>query len=263
MTASPTSTHLTLTKLLPVSELYGPVTQGEGAVLGLRTMMLRLGGCDGPAGNKGVLPACLWCDSLYSVDPEHKATWRRLPVWDIVRELRTLASHCWQVTITGGNPALHDLSSLIDILRVEGYGIAVETQGTLFREWLRWCDLVTVSPKPPSAGVCTPPTMVKRFIARVLSSQEGQAPARVALKIVVDPDSQEDYAYAKDLALWYAHAPFPTYLTCCTHADDTRDTLIARYQRLEARVLTDLDLPDVHVGVQWHVVVHGAGRRGI
>jgi hypothetical protein len=44
----------------PVVEVFGPTIQGEGAMAGLPTYFVRLGGCDW---------RCAWCDSMHAVDP--------------------------------------------------------------------------------------------------------------------------------------------------------------------------------------------------
>ena len=47
--------------LLPVSEVYGPVWQGEGPDTGRRCSFLRLGHCN---------LACDWCDTPYTWDDD-------------------------------------------------------------------------------------------------------------------------------------------------------------------------------------------------
>ncbi|CUH42006.1 7-carboxy-7-deazaguanine synthase [Ruegeria atlantica] len=44
---------------LRISEIFGPTVQGEGALIGQPTVLVRSGGCDF---------RCSWCDSLHAVD---------------------------------------------------------------------------------------------------------------------------------------------------------------------------------------------------
>src|SRR6056297_3563779 len=51
---------------LRVSEIFGPTIQGEGALIGVPTVFVRLGGCD---------YRCSWCDSLHAVDSAYRESW--------------------------------------------------------------------------------------------------------------------------------------------------------------------------------------------
>ncbi|PFV11560.1 7-carboxy-7-deazaguanine synthase QueE, partial [Bacillus cereus] len=41
---------------IPVLEIFGPTIQGEGMVIGQKTMFIRTAGCD---------YSCSWCDSAF------------------------------------------------------------------------------------------------------------------------------------------------------------------------------------------------------
>jgi len=62
-----------------ISELYGPVIQGEGAVIGNPTVFVRTGGCD---------YACRWCDSKFAVLPEHRGEWNSMSSEGVFEEVR-------------------------------------------------------------------------------------------------------------------------------------------------------------------------------
>lgn len=145
-------------KKIPVVEIFGPTIQGEGAMIGVRTTFIRFGLCD---------YRCVMCDSMHAVDPvrvKANATW--MTQAEIATALykqhggedATLPwGNCDWVTLSGGNPCMHDLTELIR--RIKGFDIligplriAVETQGTLFPSWLPMCDVITVSPKGPGMG---------------------------------------------------------------------------------------------------------------
>jgi 6-pyruvoyltetrahydropterin/6-carboxytetrahydropterin synthase len=49
------------------------------------------------------------------------------------------------VNISGGNPALHSLESLVEQLHAIDLLVAVETQGSLWRDWLGDVDRLTIS----------------------------------------------------------------------------------------------------------------------
>ena len=52
-------------KRMPIMEIFGPTIQGEGMVIGRKTMFVRTGGCD---------YSCAWCDSAFTWNGEQKAT---------------------------------------------------------------------------------------------------------------------------------------------------------------------------------------------
>lgn len=131
-------------KRLPVMEVFGPTIQGEGLVAGTQTYFIRFGLCD---------YRCTKCDSLHAVDPHSvKANAKWMIVPEIIEALKVLGGFAPWVTLSGGNPAIHDLTELVLELNRLGYKVAVETQGTLAPHWLHLVDVLTVSPKPPGMG---------------------------------------------------------------------------------------------------------------
>ncbi|KKL99173.1 hypothetical protein LCGC14_1817060 [marine sediment metagenome] len=246
---------------LPVAEIFGPTLQGEGALAGLKTMFVRFGYCDG-AGDGW----CKWCDSLFSVDPKNKAEWRFLDEEEIIAELEALQERprtaYRHVTLSGGNPALHQLGDLVQMLGHAGYRVHVETQGTVFRDWLCRCDSVTVSPKPPSAGECNIPRFLE-FMEKLTDARLRSG--RLILKIVVDPDRDDDYEFARRVldALDRLYYPrIEKYLSTLTLPTDYDVDVLARYKRLADRVVADPDFQNVSVLPQLHVVLWGH-RRGV
>jgi len=232
---------MTQERALPVVEIFGPVLQGEGRMIGAQTLFVRLGLCDF---------ACRWCDSLYAVLPEQvRANAERLTPEQIVARLATLNPHTPWVTLSGGNPAIHDLAALVERLHAQGRQIAVETQGTVFRDWLRACEVVTVSPKPPSSGMQTNYAQLDRFAALPQAN----------LKVVVFDDA--DYAYARDIHHRYPNVPF--YLQVGNHVgqDDTA-SLLAKLDWLGQRALADPTMGAAVVLPQLHVLLYG-NRRGV
>lgn len=131
-------------KRFPVIEVFGPTIQGEGVMAGKVTMFIRFGACD---------YECKHCDSMHAVDKAQiKLKAKYLTADEIVALVKQTdwSGKCPAVTLSGGNPALWDLTEVVSYLKAAGYYIAVETQGTIWKEWLAKCDLLTVSPKGPS-----------------------------------------------------------------------------------------------------------------
>ena len=183
---------------LPVVEVFGPTIQGEGILIGTPTYFIRLGGCDF---------RCIWCDSMHSVDEKQWASAPRQSAKTILNRLRSLPQGPEWVTISGGNPAIHPdglCRPLVDNLHMNKYKVAVETQGTIFNSWLNSCDLVTVSPKGPSAGNITEATALGAFV--------GQCDVFVVFKFVIGNDQDLGYADAVVGALHSESIRYPIYL---------------------------------------------------
>src|SRR5271165_5967714 len=146
---------------LPVVELFGPTIQGEGPDAGVPAYFVRFGGCD---------YRCAWCDSLHAVEPaEVRANAEKLGVDDIVERLNGLESGPDLVVLSGGNPALLELGPLVLALQRTGKRVAVETQGSRWRDWLGTVDRLVISPKPPSSSMATPEHLdeLRCFMAQV------------------------------------------------------------------------------------------------
>jgi 7-carboxy-7-deazaguanine synthase len=164
-------------KKLPVMEIFGPTFQGEGMMAGRKTHFLRFGGCG---------YRCSWCDTLYAVLPAQvKAGRKMMTPEEIIGQLKALPAAQW-VTLTGGDPAMHDLSELRRALTDGGFFTCIETQGQFWKPWMAYLDVVTLSPKPPSSG------MADKIDWEVIA--EYSRAERLAVKIVVF--DEEDYVWA-------------------------------------------------------------------
>lgn len=228
-------------KTFPIIEIFGPVIQGEGAMIGHPTHFVRLGGCD---------YRCAWCDTIYAVLPDEvRANSVPMTAGQIVERLRELNPRTPWITLSGGNPALHHLDTLIDMLIEAGFGIAVETQGSLYRSWLERCSLVTVSPKPPSSGMSQDLSTLTRFM---------DLPG-INLKVVVFDDADLDFA--RDVHSRYPDVPLYLQVGNDLEQDD-RDSLLAKLNWLSTQTLDDPVLCDAIVLPQLHVLLYG-NRRGV
>jgi 7-carboxy-7-deazaguanine synthase len=229
------------TKRYPIIEIFGPVIQGEGAMIGQQTHFVRLGGCD---------YRCAWCDTMYAVLPEEvRANSSPMTPEQIVERLQDLNPATPWVTLSGGNPALHQLDPLIESLSEAGYKTAVETQGTIYRRWLEQCALVTVSPKPPSSGMNQDLSTLERFTAL----------PGINFKIVVFDEADLDFA--RDVHRRYPSIPF--YLQVGNDLEhDDRDSLLQKLDWLSNKALSDPELSGAVVLPQLHVLLYG-NRRGV
>jgi len=123
---------------MDVHEMYCCL-QGEGALVGLPSVLLRLQGCPF---------RCRWCDSTYA--------WKYGQGVDLTPERIVEQVDRWRcefVIVTGGEPmADADLSlrpgliELTHLLWKAGKHVTIETAGVLFTPDLA-CDLMSISPK--------------------------------------------------------------------------------------------------------------------
>ncbi len=177
--------------LLRIAEIFGPTIQGEGALIGEPTVFVRTGGCD---------YRCAWCDSLHAVDTAYRHGWAAMTtevVWDEI--LRLSKGHPITVSLSGGNPAIHDFTQLIALGHEKGYRFACETQGSIAKPWFGDLDTLVLSPKPPSS---TETVDWDAFDGCLLAAKGA---AKVVMKIVIFDDV--DYAWARTAAERYHDLP--------------------------------------------------------
>lgn len=250
-----------------ISEIYGPVIQGEGPVAGVPTVFVRLGGCDYNCGidrRTGKEVGDFVCDSLYAVLPKFKDQWIKMTVEEVMSTVLHLTHKTpVLVTLSGGNPALQDCGPLIDEGKQLGYSFAIETQGTKFdSRWWSLLEWVVLSPKPPSSKMETDWEKLSTCI------RVAQTAKNWATKIVVF--DEEDYEYAKKV--WDEYHPKNFYLQAGTKSPyrDTssfetmamfRNDILTKLNWLSEKVIED-QWYGVRVLPQIHALVHGA-KRGV
>ncbi len=171
-----------VSKKLVVNEIFGPTFQGEGLEIGTFTVFVRLASCDFK---------CAWCDTLHAVDPIYKDQWHKLTAYEIMEEVQKLTKKKCTITISGGNPALQDLNELLDLGHEMGYKFALETQGSVSKEWFSKLEVLAISPKPPSAKVETKIQDIKH------SLKKANITTKTFLKVVIFDEL--DYKFALDL----------------------------------------------------------------
>ncbi|HJE20048.1 7-carboxy-7-deazaguanine synthase QueE [Aliicoccus persicus] len=234
---------------VPVLEIFGPTFQGEGAVIGQKTMFVRTAGCD---------YRCSWCDSAFTWDGSQKDNISMMTSDDIFESLDRLAKDNYNhVTISGGNPLLNKgLSEFVEAAKARGIRLAIETQGTKYQDWLPLIDDVTISPKPPSSGMKTDFKKLEFMMNRL-------NPAQYNLKVVVFDD--KDFEHAKEVHAKYPNIEFYVqvgnpYLG--ERVENHTEKLLARYEQLVDKVMNDKELQNVRVLPQLHTLLW-SNKQGV
>ncbi|RIV17524.1 7-carboxy-7-deazaguanine synthase QueE [Alicyclobacillaceae bacterium I2511] len=235
---------------IPIIELFGPTIQGEGMMIGRKSIFLRTAGCD---------YQCAWCDSAFTWNGTEKNRIRMLDPAEILNEVQQLGGNlCNHVTITGGNPALIGVSMqpLIHLFHQHGYQLGLETQGSLMQDWLLQMDDLTLSPKPPSSHMKTNWLVLDELVTRLLDKR-----VHFSLKVVVFDDV--DLSYAKSVFNRYPTVKEKYLQPGNAHIQDTGDIVAYLLERLEwlfSRSLKDPELNNVRVLPQLHALVWGNQR---
>ncbi|MGG3137654.1 7-carboxy-7-deazaguanine synthase QueE [Bacillus subtilis] len=243
-----------MAKGIPVLEIFGPTIQGEGMVIGQKTMFVRTAGCD---------YSCSWCDSAFTWDGSAKKDIRWMTAEEIFAELKDIGGDAFShVTISGGNPALlKQLDAFIELLKENNIRAALETQGTVYQDWFTLIDDLTISPKPPSSKMVTNFQKLDHILT---SLQENDRQHAVSLKVVIFND--EDLEFAKTVHKRYPRIPF--YLQVGNDDVHTTDDqsliahLLGKYEALVDKVAVDAELNLVRVLPQLHTLLWG-NKRGV
>lgn len=130
------SQQLQLAVSYPVMEHFYTL-QGEGRYSGTAAYFIRLGGCD---------VGCVWCDVKESWDADVHP---KMTVEALVKEVSNHPGNL--VVITGGEPAMYDLTALVEELKAAGKYVAIETSGA--HPLTGNVDWYTFSPKKFKAPV--------------------------------------------------------------------------------------------------------------
>lgn len=240
------------TSKMPIMEVFGPTIQGEGMVIGRKTMFVRTGGCD---------YKCNWCDSAFTWNGTEKAT--MMSAGALYEQLQHLAAGNFNhVTISGGNPALigDAMGEFIDLCQQNGIAIGLETQGSKWQNWMWKVNDLTISPKPPSSGMDTDWDVLDEIISylRPLALREHT----FSLKVVIFDDA--DYEYARRLHAKYPDVAF--YLSVgnvnASEPGDISGRLLSSLDWLWSKVLADPAMNNARPLPQLHTLVW-ANRRGV
>lgn len=235
---------------LPVLEIFGPTVQGEGMVIGQKTMFVRTAGCD---------YQCSWCDSAFTWDGSAKKDIQLLSPEEIWNQLKETGGSAFNhVTISGGNPVLlKNMGQLVTLLHENGIKVALETQGSKWQDWLVDIDDLTISPKPPSSLMITDFTILDNLLEKVNL-------LTTSLKVVVF--NIEDLAYAKKVHQRYPNFSFYVQVGNEDITTENNEKLVSKllhqYEWLINEVMADAELNNVRVLPQLHTLVWG-NKRGV
>lgn len=121
--------------MYPIAEIFHSI-QGEGQNCGIPMSFVRLAGCNV---GKPVMPdvarkeavyqdqCTSWDGTKFMCDTNYRMREGKMSILQI---LARLGAAKW-VSITGGEPFVHDIYPLIESLWVAGYNVHVETSGTI------------------------------------------------------------------------------------------------------------------------------------
>jgi 7-carboxy-7-deazaguanine synthase len=197
---------------------------------------------------------------MHSVLPEEvKANAEKLTPEQMLERIEALPAGPEWVTLSGGNPAIHDLSLLVELLQRRGYRVSVETQGSVWKAWLGRVNCLTISPKPPSSGMADKTAehlgdfLTRASLVRIPRSRD-------ALKIVSFNDADTDWA----IKVFQTYPTWPRYLSCGTDSQggEPLEDTAERYRKLCERASHDIRLQGVRVLPQLHVIAW-AHARGV
>ena len=109
-----TTSQVDASKELPIMEQFYTI-QGEGFHSGRAAYFIRTAGCD---------VGCVWCDVKESWNADDHPL---KPLSELVNEvIETKTDFC---VITGGEPAMYDLTALTALLKEQNIELAIETSG--------------------------------------------------------------------------------------------------------------------------------------
>lgn len=200
--------------ILKITEIF-PSIAGEGLRSGEPTIFVRLAGCN---------LECAFCDTKYSWQGGQE--YSEDNVIKTLRRIQKRFSAEW-ICLTGGEPMLQDIKSLVERLREEGFKIHIETNGTIYRPF--GVDWLTLSPKPPDYGF----------------KQEFAAKAN-EVKLVVSKDLTLD-------AVRNLREKFPAKIPILLQPQSHRKWSMERGMRLLKQAL-NLGLKNVRISVQMHKI---------
>jgi 7-carboxy-7-deazaguanine synthase len=235
---------------IPVMEIFGPTIQGEGMVIGRKSMFVRTAGCD---------YQCVWCDSAFTWNGTEKHRVRMMEPAEILSELKRLGGDRFNhITITGGNPALigDPMAHFIEFCHEEGFRVGLETQGSRMQDWFYQIDDLTLSPKPPSSGMQTNWQVLDDIVDRLQRQN-----VHFSLKIVVFDEN--DLTYAKSVFSRYPQVAEKYIQPGNGRVDQPGDIsqyLLERLEWLFNVTIQDPELNAVRVLPQLHAMVWGNQR---
>jgi len=228
---------------MKINEIFYSV-QGEGIYQGIPMVFVRFQGCP-------LIPKCSFCDTSYAWDPEEGFD---LSAKEVLLKVSKLSPYrrSW-VCITGGEPLWQggDLEDLIRKLKVGGYLITVETNGSFKPPgWYTLVDSWSADIKCPSSGVCG----VSNEIWFRIRQQD-------QIKFVVG--NQEDLDFVRQI-LDKHKADSPTVLVSPVFPQNYNQggDGICIYNTWLQEVVEFAKEMRVRYSLQWHKIVYG-NKKGV
>lgn len=114
--------------MLRVNSIFYTI-QGEGRFAGKPAVFIRLSGCN---------LSCSFCDTEFQFGEPRSDQW-------ITSEVKRKGGNCRFVVLTGGEPSMQAIESLVKALKKEGYYIMIESNGMY--NITNDVDWVCISPK--------------------------------------------------------------------------------------------------------------------
>jgi 7-carboxy-7-deazaguanine synthase len=228
----------------PVSEIFYSI-DGEGSRTGSPAIFIRLFGCN---------LDCSYCDSTYACKSELDDLgfgFRKMSIDEIILAVETFEP-CKCITLTGGEPLIHEhVGDLISELRVRGYWVNIETNGSIDLEPI----IVGQADKKSSMDYFF--TMDWKSISsgessKMLSSNLELLDTNDVLKFVVG--SQEDLDQMKDVLEANPEIDAQIYVSPVWGKIEPAE--IVQYL-LEKRLVY------VKIQVQLHKIIYDPGARGV
>ena len=161
-----------------ISEVFSSL-QGEGPYLGIKQVFVRFGRCN---------MHCAYCDELEKMKEENFKIYDLNALFLSIHELEVKKGPHHSVSLTGGEPLFYTpfLKNLMPKLKEKGFGIYLETNGTLPRELaqvIRWCDIIAMDMKPSSS------TTDRDFYKKHKEFLKVAIEKEVFIKVVVTPET--------------------------------------------------------------------------
>lgn len=245
---------------IPIVEIFGPTVQGEGPNAGARCIFIRVKNCDFK---------CSFCDSKFTWASCTSAVENMTPqqISDKLVEMCT-STNCHRVVLTGGNPCIYDeLDNVIVDLHRNNILVDVETQGSLFPDWLQSIDTIVFSPKPPSSGMEDTYDRIAYFLYTRISELNSQ----VAIKVPVFNQEDIEFArrYAKLVNKHNSEDEFQIKMYLSVGNSDVntdesiRDRVLADYEKLINTINENPeDFQNVFILPQLHTLIWG-NKQGV
>lgn len=238
---------------IPIAEIFGPTIQGEGPHIGMKSIFVRVVGCDFN---------CDWCDSKFAW--QFTSFCKRYTQEELALYLidKCNSTNTNNVILTGGNPCLYDFNYIIDELHNHHIKVDVETQGSRFPNWLNKLDLVVISPKAPSSEQ---PDVFENIKNWILNEKKETIP--VAIKIPIFTDDDFEFAKKYNNFIQDLNDEYKVKLYLSVGNDNTQEEgdisnrILQNYRKL-IDMVNYSNMKEVYILPQMHTLLWG-NRQGV